>query len=191
MMADNEEKNMRFRKLSLVVIPLIAMVNAGIFCSLGYLIIILLDIPGRLGIPAVIRGMGIFLIALGFFFLGWMFRYRRISDYFYSTYLSILKRFTRIPLDDSSARVEPLILQGPQKHVRHPTYFSVVVMILGLWMVLDYTFLLCTAFLIFFWFYFVIIYYEEKELKALFKEEYEAYTGCVPKIIPSLKSRWH
>jgi protein-S-isoprenylcysteine O-methyltransferase Ste14 len=88
------------------------------------------------------------------------------------------------------ARTEPLILRGPQRHVRHPLYFAVIVLLLGWWLLLDYTLLLLMALLFFLWFTVVVIRFEEQELRALFGEEYEAYAEAVPMIFPSLKPRW-
>jgi len=59
-----------------------------------------------------------------------------------------------------------------------------------LWLILDHTFLLFMAFLLFLWFN-LVIYFEEKELKALYKGEYEAYASSVPRFFPSLKGKWH
>ena len=70
-------------------------------------------------------------------------------------------------------------------------YFAVVVLLLGWWLVLDYTFLLFMAFLFFLWFNLVVIRFEEKELRALYREEYETYAKSVPRFFPSLKRRWH
>ena len=66
-----------------------------------------------------------------------------------------------------------------------------MVLLLGWWLVLDYTFLLFTALLFFLWFNIVVIRFEEKELKALYREEYETYAKSVPRFFPSLKCRWH
>jgi protein-S-isoprenylcysteine O-methyltransferase Ste14 len=62
-----------------------------------------------------------------------------------------------------------------------------VVLLLGWWLVLDYTFILFMAFLFFLWFNLVVIRFEEKELKALYRQEYETYATSVPRFFPSLK----
>jgi protein-S-isoprenylcysteine O-methyltransferase Ste14 len=66
-------------------------------------------------------------------------------------------------------------------------YFAVVVMVLGWWLVLDYTFLLLLAGLLTLWFNLVVIRFEERELRAIFAQQYEAYAKSVPKFIPSLR----
>jgi protein-S-isoprenylcysteine O-methyltransferase Ste14 len=47
------------------------------------------------------------------------------------------------------------------------------------------------TFLFFLWFNLVVIRFEEKELKALYREEYETYAKSVPRFFPSLKCNWH
>ena len=69
-------------------------------------------------------------------------------------------------------------------------YFAVVAMLLGWWLLLDYTVLLFVALFFLLWFTLVVIRFEERELKALFGEPYEAYARAVPKIFPSLKPSW-
>jgi protein-S-isoprenylcysteine O-methyltransferase Ste14 len=182
---------MRIRQQSLIVIPLIISVLASTFAVLGYFIGIAFGMPSRLCMPPALRGVGIVVLALGFLFMGWLFRYRKPTEIFVSTYVTMRKAIRRTRPDDASARTEPLILQGPQRHVRHPLYFAVVVFLLGWWLVLDYTLLLFMAFLFFLWFNLVVIRFEEKELKALYGEEYETYAKSVPRFYPSLKCRWH
>ena len=69
-------------------------------------------------------------------------------------------------------------------------YFAVVVLLVGWWLVLDYTFVLLMAFFFFLWFNLVIIRFEEAELMALYGEQYAAYVQAVPKFFPSLRRRW-
>ena len=182
---------MRIRQQSLIVVPLIIGALASAFGILGYLIGIAFGMPSRLCMSPALRGVGVVVLALGFLFMGWLFRYRKPAEILVSTYVTMRKAVRRTQPDVASARTEPLILQGPQRHVRHPLYFAVVVLLLGWWLVLDYTFLLFTAFLFFLWFNLVVIRFEEKELKALYGEEYETYAKSVPRFFPSLKCRWH
>ena len=182
---------MSIRQQSLIVVPFIIGTLASAFSILGYYIGIALGMPGRLCMPPALRAVGIVVLALGFLLMGWLFRYRKPIDILVSTYVTIRKSFKRTRPDEASARTEPLIVQGPQRHVRHPLYFAVVVLFLGWWMVLDCTFLLFTAFLFFLWFNAVVIRFEEKELQALYKEDYETYAKSVPRFFPSSRCRWH
>jgi protein-S-isoprenylcysteine O-methyltransferase Ste14 len=186
-----KEKRMRIRQQALIVVPLIISILASAFGVLGYFIGIAFGMPSRLCMPPALRGVGIVILALGFLFMGWLFRYRKPAEILISTYVTMRKAIRQTRPDDASARTEPLILQGPQRHVRHPLYFAVVVLLLGWWLVLDYTFLFFMAFLFFLWFNLVVIRFEEKELKALYREEYETYAKSVPRFFPSLKCRWH
>ena len=69
-------------------------------------------------------------------------------------------------------------------------YFAVVLLVLGWWLVLDYALVLFMALLFFLWFNLVVIPFEEKELRALYPEEYAAYLRVVPRFFPSWKRRW-
>jgi protein-S-isoprenylcysteine O-methyltransferase Ste14 len=179
------------RQQALIVVPLIISVLTGAFGVIGYFMEIAFGMPSRLCMPPALRGVGVIVLALGFFFMGWLFRYRKPAEILASTYVTIRKSIRGIQPDDASDRTEPLILQGPQRHVRHPLYFAVVVLFIGWWLALDYTFLLFMAFLFFLWFNLVVIRFEEKELKALYREEYETYAKSVPRFFPSLKCKWH
>ena len=181
---------MRVRLQALVVVPLVIGAIASAFGVLGHFLGNALGMPGRLGMPPALRGAGVVVLALGFLLLGWVFRHRKPAEILASTYATMRKAVRRTRQDEASARTEPLVLQGPQRHVRHPMYFAVVAIWFGWWLALDYTFLLFTAFLFLLWFNLVVIPFEEKELKALYGEEYEAYAKSVPRFLPSLKSRW-
>lgn len=176
---------------ALIVVTTIISVITGVFGILGYFTGIAFGLPVHLGLPPALRGVGIVMLALGFVLMVWLFRYRKPAEILASTYMTMRKAIRRTPPDDPSSRTEPLIMQGPQRYVRHPMYFAVVVIILGWWLALDYTFLLFTAFFFFLWFNVVVIRFEEKELKALYREEYETYAKSVPRFFPSLKCRWH
>jgi protein-S-isoprenylcysteine O-methyltransferase Ste14 len=181
---------MGLRQQALIVVPLIIGVIAGAFGVLGYFLETVFGMPSRFYMPPVVRGVGVFLLALGFLFMVWLFKHRKPAEIVASTYVSMRKFIGWRRLDDASARTEPLVLQGPQRHVRHPLYFAVEVILFGWWLILDYTFLLFMAFLFFIWFNLVVIRFEEKELKALYGKEYESYAESVPRFFPSLKRRW-
>jgi protein-S-isoprenylcysteine O-methyltransferase Ste14 len=76
------------------------------------------------------------------------------------------------------------VVRGPYRYVRHPLYFDVVLLFLGWWLLLDYTFLLVAALFLLLWFSCVVTRFEERELKALFGDDYEEYARRVPRIIP-------
>jgi steroid 5-alpha reductase family enzyme len=160
--------------------------TVSFFFALGYLVTVIFGIPFSLALPLPARLFGLLLIALGLVFLGWLFRYRKPIDVVVSTYVTFVKAVRKISLGKQSDRTEPLIM-GPYKHVRHPIYFSVFLLLLGWWMLLDYTFLLLAAILLLLWFKFVVIPFEEKELAAIFGGQYENYAKEVPSLIPFTK----
>jgi protein-S-isoprenylcysteine O-methyltransferase Ste14 len=122
--------------------------------------------------------------------MGWVFRFRRPLDLITSTYVTVLKALKGTPPHEVSGRTEPLILLGPYRHLRHPQYFAVVVLWLGWWLLLDYTILLFMALLFHLWFFWVVTRFEERELRALFGKEYDAYARVVPRMLPSWKPKW-
>lgn len=182
---------MSIKRQALIVVPLIISLLGSAFGVLGYFMGEALGMPSRLHAPALIRAAGGIVVAFGFILLGWLLKYRKPVEILVSTYVTMRKAVRRRPLQDISSRAEPLILQGPQRHVRHPLYLAVVVLLLGWWLVVNYTFLLFMALFYFLWFNVVVIPFEEHELRALFGEEYEAYAKSVPRFFPLLRSRWH
>jgi len=150
---------------------------------------IIIGIPFSLGFALPIRLVGVLVLASGFLFFGWLFRYRKPVDILVSTYVTFSKVKGEVPLEELSGRIEPLVVQGPYRYLRHPLYFGVVLLVLGWWLLLDYSFLLFSAILLLLWFNFVVAYFEEKELRAIFGEQYEQYSKEVPRMIPFTKRR--
>ena len=175
---------------AVIVVPLVVGALSGVFAVLGYLAGSALGIPNHLHLPVTVRATGVGVLALGFIFMGWVFKYRKPVAVLASTYVTMRKAIRGTPAREASSRTESLIVQGPQRHVRHPLYFAVVVLLLGWWLLLGYTLLLFMALLFFLWFTVVVIRFEEQELRALFGEQYEAYARAVPRMLPSLRPRW-
>ena len=157
--------------------------------ALGYLLTNIFGIPFFLSLPHAFRLLGLLLIASGLIFFRWLFRYRKPIDIVLSTYATVLKAARRAHLEERTGRTEPLISEGPYKYVRHPLYSGVVSLVLGWGLLLDYSFLLLSAVLLLFWFNFVVAAFEEKELQAIFGEEYAQYSRDVPRLIPFVKRR--
>jgi protein-S-isoprenylcysteine O-methyltransferase Ste14 len=186
---DKEEK-MGLKLWAFFVVPLIICTLGTAFGLLGYFLGYVFGIPQRFHLPIAMRGLGAIVLGIGFALLGWIFRYRKPGAVLVSTYVTMCKSIRRTPPQEKSARSEPLVLQGPQRYVRHPMYLADVLLFLGWWLVLDYTLILFLAFFFFLWFNLVVIPFEEQELKALYGKEYEAYARSVPRFFPSLNSRW-
>ncbi|MCP8320916.1 MAG: isoprenylcysteine carboxylmethyltransferase family protein [archaeon] len=174
---------------ALLLVPLIVLVLMIVFFALGYLLTIVLGLPFSLGFNLPIRLFGLLLLAFVFFFFCWFFKYRKPVDVLISTYVTFSKVKKRTNLQKLSGRTEPLVIQGPYRYVRHPLYLGVVLLVLGWWLLLDYSFLLFSAIILLFWFNFVVANFEEKELRAIFGEQYNQYSKEVPKMIPFTKRR--
>ena len=178
---------MKTRGQALIVVPMIIGTVSIVFAVLGYLAGLAFGLPVRLHMPIILRFIGPAVLAFGFLFMGWIFKYRSPADILLSTYLTMRNAIRGSEGYDASSRTEPLVILGPHRHVRHPLYFTVILLWLGWWLLLDYTFLLFMTFLFFIWFTLVVIRFEEQELRTIFGNQYEAYIRKVPMIIPSLR----
>ncbi|MBS7649152.1 hypothetical protein KEJ17_05870 [Candidatus Bathyarchaeota archaeon] len=174
---------------AVLLVPLIAFAVITAFFTLGYLLTIILKIPLSFGFTILIRLLGLIFLVFTLFFFAWFFKYRKPIDVLISTYVTFSKVMKKNSLKNLSGRTEPLIVKGPYRYVRHPLYLGVVLFVLGLFLVLDYSFLLVSAILLLLWFNFVVASFEEKELKAIFGEQYNQYSKEVPKIIPFTKRK--
>jgi len=154
---------------------------------IGYLVALLLDVPIRLGMPLPVTIVGVAVLVAAALLLAWFFKFRKIGDVLVSTYVTVRKMVRRIPLEKPAGRVESLVVAGPYRYVRHPLYLNVMLLVIGWWLVLGYTFILLGGAFLFIWFYFFLEEFEERELKMLYGEEYERYADEVPKMVPFTK----
>jgi len=170
---------------AIIVVPFIVFIVLAVFFSLAYLVAVVLHIPLQLGFQFPVRFVGLLLLLSGLVLLAWLLRYRSPADILVSTYVTFSKfARKRESLGKRSGRTEPLVVKGPYRYVRHPLYSDVVLLVLGWWLLLDYSFLLISALLLLLWFNFVVAPFEERELRALFGDDYARYAERVPKIIP-------
>jgi len=153
----------------------------------GYVLTVVLRIAPKLNLLLIIRSIGVLTLLSGALFFRWLFNYRRPEDILISTYVTFSKAWRNVDLHERSARTEPLVVKGPYKYVRHPLYSGVILLVMGWWLLLDYSFLLLSTILLLLWFNYVVAPFEEKELRAIFGEEYEKYAKEVPRIIPFVK----
>jgi len=172
---------------AILLVPLIVLAVLTAFFAFGYLLTLVLRMPFSLGLALPIRLLGALVLFSGFLFLGWLFKYRKPVDIVVSTYVTFLKVRRGNLLEKRLSRTEPLVIEGPYRYVRHPLYFGVVVIVIGWWLIIDYSFLLVSAILLLLWFNFVVARFEEEELRAMFGESYQEYAKEVPKIIPFTK----
>jgi len=119
---------MNARRQALIVVPSVICVLASAFGVVGYFLGIAVGLPTRCSMPPLLRGFGVVVLGLGFLFLGWLFRYRKPGEVITSTYVSMRNAVKGPRTDETCSRTEPLVLLGPQRHVRHPMYFAVVVL---------------------------------------------------------------
>ena len=174
---------------AIILVPLAVIMVLIAFLLLGYLLTIAFQLPSRLNLSTPIRVIGVLTLLLGLLFLGWFFRHRRPTDVLVSTYVTFSKMVRGVRLEERSFRTEPLVVKGPYRYVRHPLYSGVLVLLAGWWLLLDYSFLLVSTLLAFVWFTAVVTPFEEKELRAIFGEDYELYAREVPRMIPFIRFR--
>jgi steroid 5-alpha reductase family enzyme len=156
---------------------------------LSSLITTLLGLPPSLNLQPVLRMVGWAIFVTGIVVALWLFRYRSPTTMIVSTYFTFVKIFTRAPVSRLGGRTEPLIVDGPQKYVRHPLYLAAVTTFFG-WALITNSMssLIGVAFMIL-WFMLVQIPFEERELRALFGDQYVRYSNEVSMLIPFSKSR--
>jgi protein-S-isoprenylcysteine O-methyltransferase Ste14 len=171
-----------------VVLPIVALLLTAL-CVLGYLLCGALGIPLRFRLPGALRAVGLAILAFGLGVYIWLWRHRSPVDILVSTYVSWTKLLKGVPREDPAERSEPLVVTGPHRYVRHPLYAAAMVLVVGWWLLLDYTFLLLLAAFMFLWFDFVVAPFEERELAALFGPEYDAYAKRTPRFVPFLRRR--
>ena len=172
---------------AIFLVPIIVFIVFLSVLTLGLIITVFFGLPSSFNFSLPTRLFGVLLIGSTLGFLNWLFVFRKPNDVIVSTYLTCVKAIKRIDLEKLSGRTEGLILLGPYRYVRHPLYFSVCLLLLGCWVLLDYTFMFIGVLILFIWFKFVVIPFEEKELVAIFGEQYEIYMKEVPSIIPFSK----
>ncbi len=168
--------------------PTILLLLSVLF-AVSYLLAVALGLPGSFGPPLVARVIGGVVVVAGLAMAGWVFVYRTPASMIVSTYVTFTKLFTRTPVAEPLGRTELLVVKGPQKYVRHPLYLGVVVMTFGWALFGGATFVLVGAVAVLLWFWLILIPFEERELKALFGEQYLDYTKDVPMLVPFTKRK--
>jgi len=103
--------------------------------------------------------------------------------------VTLAKAVRRIPSAEKAGRTEPLIISGPQRYTRNPLYFGVIVMVFGLAVLTTLGFLFVMTVVVLLWFSLVIIPFEERELRALFGDEWTRYSEDTPMLIPFTKRK--
>lgn len=165
---------------------LILVVVSGLFGA-AYLLSALL--PPSFASPLTVRIVGGAALLGGAALAGWTFRYRSPRVMIVSTYSTLAKALTRTPLAEIGERKERLVMEGPHRYVRNPLYLAVLSVILGWGLVAASTLFLVATAVFTFWFGLVLIPFEEKELAALFGEEWKKYSEATPMLFPFTKRK--
>ena len=173
-----------------LAVPAIVLLLAGLF-GISYAVSTLFGFPLFLGFPFPVRVIGGALVIAGVAVSGWTFRYRHPSDMMVSTYVTFVKLLRRRPIAERLGRTEPLVVVGLQRYTRNPLYLGVIVMTFGWALVGNYTFVLVAAVVLSLWFRGILIPFEEREMSALFGEQYARYKGQVPMLIPFTMRKKH
>jgi protein-S-isoprenylcysteine O-methyltransferase Ste14 len=170
--------------------PLIMVMVLALF-AVSFLLATLFGLPFSLSLPIAARFVGGAIILAGLAVMAWLFKHRSPSNVILSTYITLTKMYRRTPVAEKAGRTEPLIVDGPQKYMRSPLYFGVVVMVLGWAVLTTYAFVFVATIVILLWFSFVIIPFEERELSALFGDEWKRYSEETPMLFPFTKRKRH
>lgn len=166
--------------------PLIAALVTGLF-ALSYIVSTLLGFPTSLSEPTWLRLVGGVVVVLALVWLGWTFNNRNPANVIVSTYVTFLKALRRIPAAERAGRTEPLVVSGPQRYTRNPLYFGVVVMVFGWALFGGYSFVYVATLVLLVWFSEILIPFEERELDALFGEDWIKYSRETPMLVPFTK----
>lgn len=170
-------------KAILVAGLVIGFIVEGLF-TLASIITGLLRFPSDLNLQPLLRLSGGALFVTGLGLVLWLLRYRSPLTMIMSTYFTFVKMFTRSPVSELKGRTESLVVSGPQRYVRHPLYLGAIAVFLGLALLTGSTSSLVGVAFVLLWFRFVQIPFEEKELRAIFREQYVHYSKQVPMLIP-------
>lgn len=157
--------------------------------GVSYLLAVILRLPPSFGLPWAARLVGGVILIGGLSMGGWTFSVRRPADMIQSTYVTLTKALKRTQAAEGSGRTEPLVVCGPQRYVRNPLYLGVVLIVLGWALAAASPFLLVATLVFTAWFGLMLVPYEERELKALFGEEWVRYSAETPMLVPFTKRR--
>jgi len=169
-----------------VAAPTITLIVVALF-TVSFIVSVIFGFPSSLGLPLPVRVVGGAMIVVGLSVAAWVFRYRSPADMVVSTYFTFTKLFRRAAIAEFLGRTERLVVNGPQRYVRHPLYFGIIVVVFGWALESTYTFVLIAGVAVLLWFWLVMIPFEERELRALFGEQYTKYADVVPMLVPFTK----
>jgi len=164
----------------------IVLILAGLF-AIASRITAILGLPPHVHLPLPVGVIGLAISAAGVVLATWLFKYRKPSAMIVSTYFTFTKMLRLTPVAKAGGRAEPLVVQGPQRYVRHPLYLAALAMVLGWSLANGMPSWFVWSVLMYLWFRLVQIPFEERELVALFGEQYLGYCHTVPMLVPFTK----
>jgi len=176
-----------FAKAILVAGSIIYLLITGFFW-LSWLLVRFLSLPTSFHL-SILMIVGRIILIAGALPALWLLKYRSPLSMIVSTYFTFVKMFTLTSVSSLGGRTELLVVEGPQKYVRHPLYLSAVTTFLGWALITGSTPSLLGVGFIFVWYVCVQIPFEEKELCAIFGDQYVRYSKDVPMMIPFTKRR--
>lgn len=172
------------RRSSPFVWPIIAVVQISLVYLLCFAISSLAGVQANLGLPWILRFLGIPLAAYGIGMIAWTFRFRGWRAVFGSNLATTRKLLRRQRLTDLAGRTEPLVVAGPYRLVRHPFYSGVDAVTLGVAVLVDHPWIYFGALVFWLWTAVAVAPFEERELLALFGAPYQEYMRTHRRFLP-------
>ncbi len=171
------------RRTAVLVFPVIAGLVSLLYAASAGLTLVF-GLPNDLGLPWVLRLLGVLPLGFGVAMLAWVFRFRGPLAVMESTWATFLKLARRLPLEVSGGRTEPLVVAGPYRLVRHPLYSGVDGLTFGIALLVDHPWAYVGALALGLWFALILAPFEERELRALFGAPYSDYARSVRRFLP-------
>lgn len=159
------------------------------FEAVGLLLAASFGLPSTSARPLEVSFLGAGLLVVSIALAAWVFAFRRPHEMARSTYVTFQKLFGLAPLAEPSGRTEDLVLRGPQRVVRHPLYLSVIIALAGWGLFTGSNVALLEVIPFVLWFMLLQIPFEERELRALYGDQYIRYVMRTPMLIPLPRRR--
>lgn len=166
-----------------------ALVLATVSGLFGVSYVLAAFLPSSFALPTAARVVGGTVVLGGLWLAVWTLKYREPRVMIVSTYYTLAKAMGRTQISEMGGREERLVVDGPQKYVRSPLYLAVVSIIFGWGLVTGSALFFIATVVFFLWFSLALIPFEERELAALFGEEWKEYSEVTPMLIPFLKRK--
>ncbi len=159
------------------------------FEAVGLLLAASLGLPSTSSQPLGVSFLGAGLLVVSIALAAWVFAFRRPHEMARSTFVTFQKLFGLAPWAELSGRTEDLVLRGPQRVVRHPLYLSVIIALAGWGLFMGSNIALLEVIPFVLWFMLLLIPFEERELRALYGDQYVRYVMRTPMLIPLPRRR--